>query len=130
MIPRYQYARIETDHQHRKYAPALRRICRLFLIDRVARIALDETKSAEFLTLFAGCQFPPSFPQLYGPKILAQPGNLSPGEYEMIIQIGPMWSIEEGESTSSEDPSDPVGKGWIHLGVASKMLWNFVTRVV
>jgi hypothetical protein len=64
-------------------------------------------------------QLPSHIPQLYGPKMVARPGDLSPGEYETLGMILVAYSF--GALGINE-----VGgqDRWISLALAMKTLFN------
>ncbi|KAE9407198.1 hypothetical protein BT96DRAFT_971424 [Gymnopus androsaceus JB14] len=65
---------------------------------------------------------PSSFPQLYAPKVLSRPADLSPGEYEMLLTVFPMWTMADTTITASM--SEDLKGAWLHLCVVQKKLWN------
>lgn len=88
----------------------LRSLTRLFLMHYISH--LPSLAAAEaFSKYFEGCQLPPQWPQLYGPKIVAVPGGLSVGEYEMLVQIMYIQTMEPMEmKTKEEDEREGEGE--------------------
>jgi len=87
------------------------RIIRLYFLHDIAHLS-SQAEADALVEFFAGCQLPSSFPQLFGPKIVARPGDLSPGEYGMIVKILPiryMPQSKEGE------PEKQRSDRWMNL---------------
>ena len=67
---------------------------------------------------------PPSFPQIVPEKVLALPGDLSPGEYEMLAQVANIRSFplapEVPAETRDADADSAYTKRWLHLAVIHK----------
>jgi len=87
------------------------RIIRLYFLHDIAHLS-SQVEADALVEFFAGCQLPSSFPQLFGPKIVARPGDLSPGEYGMIVKILPiryMPQSKEGE------PEKQRSDRWMNL---------------
>lgn len=85
--PRLQYTRVPEKHKDRKYLLPLLNISRLFLVNIVASMADDTEPREQFSQFFDGVESPSDWPQFYGPKVIARPADLSPGEYEMIPHL-------------------------------------------
>lgn len=90
LAPRFQYdppaslapAKDRTSKPSRHLRISLRR---LYLIELVFHLSSEER--GELQRVISSAQLPSSFPRLFGPKVVARPDKLSPGEYEMLPQI-------------------------------------------
>ncbi|EFI28084.1 hypothetical protein CC1G_14111 [Coprinopsis cinerea okayama7 len=56
---------------------------------------------------------------MYGPKVVHKPADLSPGEYETVVDLIPMFVEQDMEGELKE-----WGDRWLALSLARKMLWN------
>ncbi|KAL1742611.1 hypothetical protein HDZ31DRAFT_84003 [Schizophyllum fasciatum] len=110
---------LEKQHPLDRNLHSLRR---LFWIDQVARIA-DEKERDDWQKMLDSMRLPSSFPQIVPDKVLACPGDLSPGEYEMLAQVANIQSLrpkaaEDGGTQEAEDAA--YAKRWLHLAVIHK----------
>ncbi|KAJ7784416.1 hypothetical protein B0H16DRAFT_1296474 [Mycena metata] len=146
---RLHYKRAIRDSDKFNYRLPLITACRLLLIDYVS--TLDEAGRQEYEKFFAGMQFPPSWCEMYGPKIVARPADLSPGEYDMLVTSMPIFAMgemesvkakkkkqmekeavekkageSEGEKEASEGNAAEEGEGmqWVWLAVVMKRVYS------
>ncbi|KAJ7059276.1 hypothetical protein C8F01DRAFT_1146630 [Mycena amicta] len=138
---RLRYTRAIPDGDKFKYRLPIITACRLLLIDHVA--TLDDAARPEYEKFFAGmANFPMSFPEMYGPKFVGRPADLSPGEYEMIARTMPVWFISKTEAWEQQEENAEVGnlaieaaseenageqkegELWIWLGIVVKRVYN------
>jgi hypothetical protein len=70
--------------------------------------------------VFKEALLPSAMPQLYGPKMVARPGDLSPGEYEMLEQMLVAYSFGAFGFINEVGGKDR----WISLALAMKTLFN------
>jgi hypothetical protein len=82
---------------------SLTSIIRLYLIDDIAHLS-SKAEADKLIKFFGECQLPSFWPQLFGPKIVSRPGELSPGEYETIHLVLPLHYMSL--SMSKEQDSD------------------------
>ncbi|TRM59607.1 hypothetical protein BD626DRAFT_559516 [Schizophyllum amplum] len=97
---------------------ALHSFRRLYWIDTVANMKTEQQRE-EWLSVLKNMRAPASFPQIVPEKTLLRPGELSPGEYEMLGQAASMKTFDplarEGEQADEQE-----GKRWLHLAVVYK----------
>jgi hypothetical protein len=101
------------------YRRPITSLIRLFLVRLVLRMSPEHQNA--FIAVFDknSTTIPGSFPQIYGPKVIARPADLSSGEYSMFGTLMPMYVMTDAKWT------DPSAKDeWMALAVASKRLWN------
>lgn len=105
------------------YRLPLIHLCRLFLTDLVTNLSSEgKDKLSRFLL---GAQFPSGWPQPYGPKVVARPADLSPGEYEMLPQMIGVFAIGSDDSDLGDYDFDEERKNrWVNLKIAMDGLWN------
>lgn len=94
---------------------------RILLNYTIANVLTADEKT-EFGKAMGLMILPSSFPQLYAPKVLSRPAELSPGEYEMILTVFPIWTMRNDAITGSM--SEDLKGAWLHLCVIQKKLWN------
>ncbi|KAJ7636241.1 hypothetical protein FB45DRAFT_1024367 [Roridomyces roridus] len=133
-----QYTRAIQESEKFKYRLPILTACRLFLIDYVSTLTNSDPQRKEFEDWFAGMQLPASFCEMYGPKIVGSPADLSPGEYAMLAQTMPMWVVPkmdeeeeekegEGEGEDEEregDKDEPAGRRWVWLALALRRAYG------
>jgi len=133
---RLRYKRAVQDSDEFKYRLPILTACRLLLVDYIS--ALDEAHRQEFEGFFAKLSVPTSYCELYGPKIVGRPADLSSGEYSIISQLMPMWMVGEMEKAKATKKKEEVGKDaveentgaqnegmqWVHLAVLSNTVYN------
>jgi hypothetical protein len=109
--PEYSYT---TPHNLPPIGKAIMSIICLYLLHKISHYSPSDSEAlAKFLRT---AQLPPSFPQLHGSKIVARPGNLSPGEYDMLLQVLPVHFI------SGQDGGKEVMDKWYSLTAVWKGL--------
>ncbi|KAJ7672400.1 hypothetical protein DFH06DRAFT_1467864 [Mycena polygramma] len=132
---RLRYTRAVEKSDEFKYRLPIVTACRLLLVDYIA--TLDEAGREKYSTFFGELQMPTSFCEMYGPKILGRPADLSPGEYAMIAQWMHAWAITgiqappgerkdqvgkeaagENEAEEREAGEEKAGMQWLWLAVA------------
>ncbi|KAJ6454479.1 hypothetical protein C8R47DRAFT_1167108 [Mycena vitilis] len=116
---RLRYTRAVEASDEFKYRLPIITACRLLLVDYIA--TLDEAGREKFSTFFGEVQMATSFCEMYGPKILGRPADLSPGEYAMIAQWTPIWVLEMAwtpDETEEQAVEEKAGMQWLGLGVA------------
>ncbi|KAJ7200012.1 hypothetical protein GGX14DRAFT_661037 [Mycena pura] len=139
---RLRYTRPIQDSDSFKYRLPIVTACRLLLIDYVS--TLDDARRDEYEKFFAGMRLPPSWCEMYGPKIVGRPADLSPGEYAMLAEVMPVWVMPEiekakaekknlqvsvGEETAAdenagEESENPEGMQWVWLAVMLKRVYS------
>ncbi|KAJ6488956.1 hypothetical protein C8R45DRAFT_827101 [Mycena sanguinolenta] len=130
-----QYARAIEDSDKFKYRLPILTASRLFLISFVS--ALDTEQRQKYEEWFAGMQLPMDFCEMYGPKIVGRPADLSPGEYAMLAQTMPVWVMSEiekaeeraktaveGGAPGQDEVEQIDGMRWIWLAVALKRTYS------
>ncbi|KAL1702048.1 hypothetical protein EV121DRAFT_210906 [Schizophyllum commune] len=109
--------------KHPNFDRVLHSLRRLFWIETVAAIENDKERE-DWLEQLKSMQMPPSFPQIVPEKVLAVPGDLSPGEYEMLAQVANIKSFSlapEVPAVAGDAGADSTyGKRWMHLAVIHK----------
>jgi len=120
LSPRFSYNRIPPLHDTFTARTPLIYICRLYLIDFIASASAEQRLAVN--TGFANMTIPSGATRLYGPKFTARPGELSPGEYEMIMQVSPLWMMGAGIKVAPTGGSNL--DGWMQLAVLRKLGWN------
>ncbi|KAJ7672405.1 hypothetical protein DFH06DRAFT_1467869 [Mycena polygramma] len=98
---RLRYARAVEGSDQFKYRLPIVTACRLLLVDYVA--TLDDAGRERYTEFFAGMRLPTSWCEMYGPKIVGRPADLSPGEYAMLAQTMMIWVFSEMERTKEEE---------------------------
>ncbi|KAF7375691.1 MYND-type domain-containing protein [Mycena sanguinolenta] len=135
-----QYTRAIEDSGKFKYRLPILTASRLFLISFAS--ALDPGRRQKYEEWFAGMYLPMDFCEMYGPKIIGRPADLSPGEYAMLAQTMPIWVMPEVEKTKEErakrtgegqgapdqDTEEVDGMHWIWLAVALKRAYSATTE--
>ncbi|KAJ6454482.1 hypothetical protein C8R47DRAFT_1167117 [Mycena vitilis] len=136
---RLRYSRAVEGSEQFKYRLPIVTACRLLLVDYVA--TLDDAGRARYTEFFAGMQLPMDFCEMYGPKFVARPADLSPGEYAMLAQtmamraFGEMASAkkdekepgmeENEEELEKNSPGDKEGsERWVWLAVMLKKVYS------
>jgi hypothetical protein len=103
------------------YRHLLASLTRLFLIHLVTNMSPAERTALS--DLFQTTQLPPSFCPLYGPKIVARPSALAPGEYGQLVQLMSIYTISDHAWAT-----EPVKDRWLALTVAQERLHNVRLR--
>lgn len=111
--PRLQYDRVPEHNVHRPYALPLINITRLYLIEMVG--GMDDTERDLLLKYFHDLKMPPFFPQVWGPKLVFRPADLSPGEYEWAPQWIGIFNVQ-----GREVPNDEEHAKWMNLATVMK----------
>lgn len=70
-------------------------LSRLYLIHELSYSSDDDKQL--LVEQFASMQLASSWPQLYGPKIVARPADLSDGEYDMLLSTMPVYFVGDEE---------------------------------
>jgi hypothetical protein len=142
--PSLQYSRqIKQSDQYPFRAP-LAAILRLLFVDLVTRgMSAEERFQYSNKLQKNRNSMPSSYPALYGPKIVTHPADLAPGEYEMLLQLMPMYvAIPRAESGETKETADKESNGegwrgwvtqavterWIALSVAQEQLYNIRSK--
>lgn len=89
----YAYLPIQEDMNPLQHA--LLSFSRLFLIHELS-YSSDEDKT-RLVEQCDAMKFPSTWPQLYGPKIVARPADLSDGEYDMLLSTMPVYFVGDEE---------------------------------
>jgi hypothetical protein len=117
--PALALARTLKDAAKFPFRTPIAALTRLFLVD-----ALADMSAAEQHQIAAGVeelQYPSHMAAIYGPKVVARPADLSPGEYETIAQLLPMVLMEVYMAKSG-------GGGemdrWMNLSTVYRTLWS------
>ncbi|KAJ7159054.1 hypothetical protein C8R43DRAFT_358418 [Mycena crocata] len=132
-----RYTRAIKDSDEFKYRLPIITACRLLLIDSIS--TLDETELQRYSESFSSMRIPASWCEMYGPKIVGQPADLSPGEHEMVSQVMPILGTmsemehakaERREAVESEgtDVGEQEELQWISLGLVSKKAYSAKSR--
>ena len=90
----------------------------MFFMDLVAQ--LDDEALGIFASNLSKTQVPSGWPQLFGPKVVSRPGELSPGEYSMLMQMMPIWLIGGTLASLDETTKDQM----MGLSVMNQKLWS------
>lgn len=106
-----QYTRVPLYHERCKYRLPLVNIARLFFIDLVSSFRNDEDR-LKFDEFFGQMLLPSHYAKVFVPKLLSRPADLSPGEYEIMAEMGFVYSI-------TANPRAPDMK-WAHLSTVSR----------
>ncbi|KAF7974031.1 hypothetical protein HWV62_13555 [Athelia sp. TMB] len=108
----YTYIPIQSDMNpvHR----ILLSLSRLYFIHEMSYCSDEDQR--RLVAQCASLQIPSSYPQLYGPKIVARPADLSDGEYDMLLSTMPMYFVGDEERLSRGEET------WFPLCAVSKGL--------
>ncbi|KAJ7440813.1 hypothetical protein B0H11DRAFT_2292742 [Mycena galericulata] len=129
-----RYTRAIEDSDKFKYRLPIVTACRLLLIDYVS--ALDDARRLAYEQFFASMELPTSFCEMYGPKIVGRPADLSPGEYAMLAQVMPIWVMPEiekakagkeevGTEAADENAGEEnAGMQWVWLAVMLRRVYS------
>ncbi|KAF9475549.1 hypothetical protein BDN70DRAFT_883605 [Pholiota conissans] len=118
--PRFPpYKREIPDQKTKKYRLPLVYMARLFLNDLVGGLSEEATEA--FLDRFKAVHMPSAFAQLYGPKLLARPADLSSGEYGSFMSFAPIFTIQ---GIGAYHLNEQTKKRWLNLANAGKYLWD------
>lgn len=102
----------------------------LMLAARAALIQIMSQRPTWIRTSFASrvdraAEIPAKWTRLFGPKIMARPESLSPGEYEVFATLAPVFLIEgkKGDVSPLCKLSMEEMDFWVMLSEAFKELW-------
>jgi hypothetical protein len=114
----FAYSRFPPLHKKHVYRIPLILISRLFLMHLVSTLSPSNLNA--LANKIGEIQMPSHVPRLFGPKVVARPRDLSPGEYETFMHAGmPLLALDKSIGL------DEAGIGrWLHLYVAQEKLWN------
>lgn len=100
------------------YRTPLMLISRLFLMHLVATLPAHNLKA---LANKAGdIQMPSHVPRVFGPKLVARPADLSPGEYDTLMRVCvPLLFLDDSIGLDEAEKEK-----WLRLCLARKELWN------
>ncbi|KAJ7784413.1 hypothetical protein B0H16DRAFT_1681817 [Mycena metata] len=106
-----------------KYRLPLLTACRLILIDYVTSKLDSEARRKQYEAFFKELMMPTHHCELYGPKIVARPADLSSGEYESLGSLMQMFEIlgmedpeaKKEETVAAAEENEPAGMRWIWL---------------
>ncbi|KAJ7760154.1 hypothetical protein DFH07DRAFT_1023261 [Mycena maculata] len=101
LTERLRYNRATKDSDKFTYRLPIVTACRLLLIDYVS--VLDKARRREYVQFFAELTLPTSFCEMYGPKIIGRPADLSPGEYAMLTQVEWAKAQKKEEEVGTEE---------------------------
>jgi hypothetical protein len=104
------------DHDLYPYRRKLDILTRVVLLHQLSKMTLEQ--KTKLVRGFQSAQLPPDFCQLYGPKIVAYPGQLAPGEYGQLV--GLMIPLSFSESSTEDD----IIPRWAGLKRAQDMFYN------
>ncbi|KAF9475548.1 hypothetical protein BDN70DRAFT_864791 [Pholiota conissans] len=113
------YKRETPSPETKKYRLPIIFIARLFLNDLVGGLSLEakETLSGYINVI----NMPSSHAKLYGPKVMARPADLSPGEYISFIASAPIVTMQDyGTCKFSKECQER----WKNLATAKLFLWD------
>lgn len=119
-----RYKRHPMGHVKYPYRSTLMLAARTGLLQLVSGLSVKERIAlAERINQ---AKIPAKWTRLFGPKIVARPGNLAPGEYEVFATLAPAF-LFYGE----RDEWCPIAKlsmedkdFWVTLSEAFKELWD------
>lgn len=97
---------------------------RIGLLQLISQLSTDERVAlAERINR---AKIPAKWTRLFGPKVVARPENLSPGEYEVFATLAPAFLLH-----GTRDELSPIAKlsmedrgFWVTLSEAFKELWD------
>ena len=104
-----------TSHDLPAISKAIVSIIRLYLLYEMSHYSLGDAEALAKSLDSAEIPFG-DFPRLQGSKTVARPGDLSPGEYRMLLQILPIYfnkDLDHGEQAMDK---------WCHLLVVEEGL--------
>lgn len=117
LLPAYAYT---TSHDIPPLKKTIIPIIRLYLLYDIAHKApaeLDATKKK-----IESLQMPSDYAQLDASKILARPGDLSPGEYAMLLTMSPVLFAGLLEEVMTDEHALPADKWMALLAVREGLL--------
>ncbi|RDB23906.1 hypothetical protein Hypma_009006 [Hypsizygus marmoreus] len=110
----FSYTRLPPQHDKFPFRTPLTLATRLFYIDLVA--SLSARTLLHFESRLAQVHLPSQVPRIYGPKVVARPGDLSPGEYQTLGHLYIAVLFDQKLRVDFER--------WAALAGAIKKLWN------
>ncbi|KAJ7240144.1 hypothetical protein B0H12DRAFT_1237408 [Mycena haematopus] len=121
--PSLHYNRAVEDSAKYPYRLPIVTACRVLLIDYIS--ALDAAQRQEYEKFLDSMQGPMDYCELYGPKIVGRPADLSPGEYAMLVQVMPAWIVPRQMAKAPEKGENPdAGREWVWLAVVSRRAYS------
>ncbi|EAU91849.1 hypothetical protein CC1G_04616 [Coprinopsis cinerea okayama7 len=116
------YTRLPKDHTKRPFRLPITLIIRRFLSSMLLPPIPSalETVPDSICKLGEGARLPHGWGKMYGPKVVHKPADLSPGEYETVVDLIPIMFVEQ----DMEGELKEWGDRWLALSLARKMLWN------
>lgn len=113
----------------------LNAISRLYWMHAIAECNRGSSESAEtelksWMEFFANMRMPSSFTQMFPEKVVKRPGDLSAGEYRMLMQTAGIHFLgkdgkippAEGQAESQISADERPGTRWIQLFALAKQL--------
>jgi hypothetical protein len=119
LSPALALTRAPKDTAKFPFRTPLAALTRLFLVDALAD--MSEAEQRQISAGVEGLVYPSHMAAIYGPKVVARPADLSPGEYETIAQLLSMVLMEVYMVKSA-------GGGemdrWMNLSTVLRTLWS------
>ncbi|KAJ7440816.1 hypothetical protein B0H11DRAFT_2292744 [Mycena galericulata] len=121
-----RYKRAIEDSDKFPYRLPIITASRLLLIDYVS--ALDDAQRQAYERFFSEITVPTCFCEMYGPKIVGRPADLSPGEYAMLAQVMQMWvpqmewakARKKKEDAEEESAGEETAEGSVREATAEE----------
>ncbi|KAJ7240141.1 hypothetical protein B0H12DRAFT_57534 [Mycena haematopus] len=136
--PSLHYKRAIEDSDKYPYRLPIITACRVLLIDYIS--GLDVAQRQEYENFLGEVTIPTSYCEMYGPKIVGRPADLSPGEYTMLAQVlMPMWissdapmltvkadtvGTEKGENTDADVGEEGMESRWPWLAIVLRRAYD------
>ena len=119
-----QYKHHPLAHVKYPYRSTLMLAARIGLIQLISQLSIRER--IDLAERIIRAKIPAKWTRLFGPKIVARPENLSPGEYEVFATLAPAFLLH-----GTRDELCPIAKlsmedkgFWVTLSEAFKELWD------
>jgi hypothetical protein len=127
--PELSFSREVMESAVYPYRHPLDSITRIFLIHLISHMSPEQREDFSNRLKDASTHFPSNYCQLYGPKFVARPGQLSPGEYEQLVQLMPMY-VTPGPRDGTSWAVEEVKDRWIALCVAQERLYGVRKKTI
>jgi hypothetical protein len=98
LCPKYSYT---NSHDLPAISKAIVSIIRLYLLYEISHYSPGDAEALAKTLDSAEIPFG-DFPRLHGSKTVARPGDLSPGEYGMLVEILPIYLMEKDPDLGEE----------------------------
>ncbi|PFH51808.1 hypothetical protein AMATHDRAFT_2717 [Amanita thiersii Skay4041] len=125
-----QSKRHPLGHSAYPFRTTLTLASRAFLLDLISRLSdRERTVLAERISR---ARIPARWTRLFGPKVVACPSSLSPGEYEAFGTLAPAFLFYDDKDDLSfvTEMKASDRKAWLMLSEAFKELWDAPRSIV